>query len=347
MTKTQAQSSIKKLNSESFSLTPSSIITLFEIDATDLALDSGIINQSDVDNGGLVFRIHNNIKIGLTSIIWNGEEYLAAPVAAEGFETSSKGTLPIPKMSISTNDDGIPFLAILKDKIRQLDDLVGAKVTRIRTFAKYLDATNFVDNNIPENFAPDPYVEFPRDVYYIDRKASENKYGITFELASLLDVEGLQLPRGIVTTDTCRFNYRGCGCFYESIRNEAVHGKATESILPTEAPPVANSRNERITDIIGVSSIIMKDKWIKGTVYKKGQAVYIEKKGIKYYFVCRVATTTNAPPGSDWVEDACSKTLTGCKLRWLYKTSPFTVNGTLVKGVLPFGAYAGTNKAAG
>ena len=351
MTKTQAQSSIKKLNAELFSLTPASLVTLFEIDATDLALDAGLINQSDVDNGGLIFRFHNNIKIGKTSIIWNGDEYFAAPITAEGFEISAKGTLPTPRISLTTNEDGIPFLSILKEKIRQLNDLVGAKVTRIKTFAKYLDAANFVDNNTPEGFSPDPNTEFPRDEYYIDRKSNEDKYGITFELASILDVEGLQLPRNIVTTDKCRFNYRGCGCLYEyaSNRVESIHGKESESSMPTEAPPVANSKNEKILDIIQIATITVKGKWQRGLTYTKGQAIFIEKKGIKYYFVCKVASTTNAPPSSDWVEDSCSRTVTGCKLRFSEKYSQVSdpLNGTQIKGVLPFGGYAGTNKAIG
>lgn len=351
MTKIQAQSSIKKLNSEAFSLTPANLITLFEIDATDLAFDAGLINASDVNSGSLLFRLHNNIKLGRTSIIWGGYEYIAAPVVAEGFETSSKGTLPVPSISISTNEDGISLLAELKEKIRRLDDLIGAKVTRIRTFAKYLDASNFVDNDTPAGFSPDPNVEFSRDIYYIDRKSSENKFGISFELASILDVEGLYLPRSIVNTDRCRWNYRGCGCFYEYEENrvESVHGKTTESTLLSEAAPIANGKNEKITDIIGVEIGQARGLWQPGAIYKKGEFVYIEKKGIKYYFVCQAATTTNAPPGTDWVEDACSKTITGCKLRFANKKIGFIDPSSReeIKGVLPFGGYAGTNKASG
>lgn len=350
MTKTQAQSSVTKLNREIYLLEPSSLITLFEIDASDLALDSGIISSSQYDSGGLIFRFHNNIKLGTSSIFWQGYEFIAAPIKAEGFEVASKGTLPTPKVSITSSEEGIPFLALLKEKIRQLDDLIGAKITRIRTFAKYLDAQNFTNSSVVEGFSPDPNVEFPRDVYYIDRKAAENKYIITFELASILDVQGLVLPTGTVLNDKCRWNYRGCGCFYEysNQRNESVHGKSTVSNLPNEAIPVANNKNELITDIIQIPSITVKGKWQNGITYYKGEAIFIEKKGIKYYFVCKVAQTQTSPPGEDWIADECSKTITGCKLRWANKYMGFVDSGgNQVKGVLPFGGYPGTNKAIG
>lgn len=349
MTKIEAQSSIIKLNREMSLLEPSALITMFEIDASDLAFDAGIITSTQYDNGGLIFRFHNNIKLGRTSVFWQGNEYIAAPITAEGFEIAAKGTLPIPRLSITSNESGISFLALLKEKIRQLDDLIGAKITRIRTFAKYLDAQNFTGITEIDNFTPDPNVEFPRDVYYIDRKASENKYSITFELASILDVEGLFLPTGTVLTDKCRWNYRGCGCFYEyaNQRNVEIHGSVTVSNLPQDAPPVANNKNELITEIVGKPTIIVKGKWQTGVTYYKGEAIFIEKRGIKYYFVCNATTTQSSPPHSDWIADQCSQTLTGCKLRWANKDMGFEMDGQPIKGVLPFGGYPGTNKAIG
>lgn len=353
MDKVTAQNSIKNLYGEVFSLEPSSLITLFEIDARDLALDSGVINISEYENkqnGNAIFRFHNNVKLGRTSIFWQSNEYVAAPIFADGFEISSKGVLPTPRLSISSNEEGVSFLSALKEKIRSLDDLISAKVTRIRTFAKYIDSTNFITDTAPQGFNPDPNTEYPRDVYYIDRKISENKYSIVFELASILDVEGQQLPREIVLNDKCRFNYRGCGCFYEykQYRNESQHGKASESTLPDEAPPVANANDEKIIDIVGVLNITVKGRWQGGTTYSKGDAIYIEKRGIKYYFVCKSVTTTNPPPSSDWVEDSCSRRVSGCKLRWKDKFIGFrNPNGDLIKGILPFGGYPGTNKATG
>lgn len=346
MTKTQAKQSIKKLNVELFSLNPSSLITLFEIDATDLAYSSGAISDTE----SLIFRFHNNIKLTSSSIIWQGYEYVAAPIMADGFEISAKGVIPTPKVSISSSEDGISFLSVLKEQIRNLDDLIGAKITRIRTFAKYLDSDNFLDNNAPEGFSPDPNVEYPRDIYYFDRKSNENKYNITYELSSIIDVEGISIPKRTVLSDKCTWNYRGCGCLYEYKQNrvESIHGKSADSTLPDEAIPIANANNELITDILQIPSITVKGLWKKNTTYLKGEAVFIEKNGIKYYFVCKVTSTTVRPPNTNyWVEDACSQTIAGCKLRWKNKYIGFTDTQGLIKGVLPFGGFPGTNKAQG
>lgn len=347
MNKEQSKEASLKANKEIFSLTPSALVTLFEIDASDLAFDSGFATQQQIDNGELIFRFHNNSKIGATKIIWNGIEYIAAPIVADKFETSAKGTLPTPMLQLTVNEEGIPALAALKEKIRYLDDLVGAKVTRIRTFAKYLDAANFV-GEVPIGFSPDPTVELPRDIYYIDRKSEENKYTISFELASIFDVQGIYLPKELVLQNRCRFSYRGCGCLYEynSRRNPGVHGYEYESILPESAPPVANVHNELITTIVGVPSITVRGQWVQGQSYNKGEAVFIEKHGIKYYFVSKIDNNTFSPPGINWVEDACSLEVAGCRLRWKDINLGFKDNrGNPKIGVLPYGGFPAVNKS--
>ena len=74
------------------------------------------------------------------------------------------------------------------------NDLTGATVTRIRTLVKYLDADNFVDNSNPYG-TPDPNAEFPREIYKIDRKATENREIIQFELAAVFDLAGVRAPQ--------------------------------------------------------------------------------------------------------------------------------------------------------
>ena len=69
---------------------------------------------------------------------------------------SAKGELPRPKVSI-TNVQGL-----FSGLIRMYDDLIGAKLTRKRTFARYLDAVNFKNGNP----TADPNVQFPDDIWY-------------------------------------------------------------------------------------------------------------------------------------------------------------------------------------
>ncbi len=42
---------------------------------------------------------------------------------------------------------------------------------------------------------PDPTAEFPREIYKIDRKSSENRDTVTFELAAVFDLAGIRAPK--------------------------------------------------------------------------------------------------------------------------------------------------------
>lgn len=335
MDKILTQETSKALNSEAMSLNPSTLVSMFEIDLTDIAFDIGLAT----DNTNTIFRFHNTNVLLMKSIIWKGVEYQPAPIIVEGYETSSQGTPPTPKLSITVNDQGIPALSQLKQLLRQIGDITGAKVTRIRTFAKYLDAENFLNKVTPEDFSPNSNIEFPRDIFYIERKSQENKYSIEYELSSIFDLENVKLPARLVLATKCSCTYRGNGCLYEyaNRRVEAVHGTESESILPLLAPPIANDKDERIKDILQIISLKDRGKWQRNTSYSIGDAVYIEKNGIKYYFVSKVNSPQNSPPNlSEWIADTCSKTIKGCRLRW----------GNTGDGGLMFNGFPATNKIA-
>jgi len=334
MDKLTAQTANKVLSSEIMSLNPATLITLFEIDLSEIAFDIGLATN----NTNTVFRFHNSNFLRAKNLIWKGFEYQAAPIIVEGYEISSQGTPPTPKLAISVNDQGIPGLTQLKQLLRQVGDLTGAKVTRIRTFAKYLDAQNFINNVTPEQFAPNSNIEFPRDIFYIERKSQENKTTIEYELSSIFDLENVKLPARLVLASKCSCVYRGNGCLYEyaSRRVNTTHGTPSESNLPLLAPPIANNKDELIKDIIGVNSLKDRGKWQRDTVYSIGDNIFIEKNGIKYYFVAKVNNPQNAPPNiTEWVADVCSKTVKGCRLRW----------GRIDDGGLMFNGFPATNKA--
>ena len=42
---------------------------------------------------------------------------------------------------------------------------------------------------------PDPTAEFPREIYKIDRKSSENRFTVSFELAAVFDLAGIRAPK--------------------------------------------------------------------------------------------------------------------------------------------------------
>jgi len=403
LTTQQARSSIKSLMFELTNLTPSSLVTLFEIDLKDVLAsksETTLVPDAKKVQGNKMLgfdpenptalRFHNNIKVFNSTIMWQGKKYYPAPIEASGFETSSRGALPTPSLAISSqSENGIDQLALLRYQILKFGDIIGAKVTRRRTFAKYLDWSNFQFESqttgtqkksfspqiqeLPQGYEPDPNAELPLDIYYIERKTAENKVTIQYQLSSLLDLEGVKIPKRTVISDKCNWHYRGPGCWYQHLtgteeadNSAPILQKAdltkNEIALPARARPVATDKDEKISSILGDNFMFGSEKdqgpWKdNGLGYKKGDYVFIEKDKIKYYYVAKVdisdeSNKTNPPPNSTyWIADQCSKSLNGCRLRW--GTGPndgaVTPGGCLIgKGNgLPFGGFPAARKVAG
>lgn len=171
-------------------LTPGVLVELFTLDASPI--------------GGEVFHFHAGTNELGGDVVWQGVTYARYPVEAEGFEMRATGTAPRPKIR-AANINGV-----LSAVVREVDDLVGAKVTRKRTFARYLDAVNFAGGNP----SADPNVAFPDEVYYIDRKVTENRVMVEWELVSAMDLAGVKLPRRQIIANVCPWKYRGTECNY-------------------------------------------------------------------------------------------------------------------------------------
>jgi lambda family phage minor tail protein L len=116
--------------------------------------------------------------------------------------------LPRPKLRISNIYGTITGIILTLP-----NGLEGAKVTRIRTLARYIDGVNFPGGTNPLG-TPDPTAEFPREIYYIDRKASENRDLIEFELAAAFDLVGVRAPKRQCVSNVCQWTYRGPECGY-------------------------------------------------------------------------------------------------------------------------------------
>lgn len=364
MDKNQAKKSIKKITGDSASLNPTSLVTLFEIDISEIAINESLLKNLKFGNTiDKVFRFHNNVKVINSDIWFNGKKYVAAPIRAEGFEVTSKGTLPRPKLSMTVSEQGITVFSKFKDIMRDLEDLVGSKVTRKRTFLKYVDAETFSASTAgkPLGFSPDPFAQFPEDIYYIDRKSGENKYSLEFELATALELEEIRLPGRILSQRRCPFTYRGAGCCYEYSSRRIVqsHGSSSlgnESSLPGKAPAMANEKDELISDVLtpeggGGSAYNPSNEdaqiWQRGISYPQGKAVYITVKNVNYYYVAKLGgAPANEPPPNEtyWVPDQCSKTLRGCKIRWGEGT--IGQNSSNMQNHLPFGGFPGVNRNA-
>lgn len=179
------------ITADLYRLNADRLVELFELDATSL--------------GGSISRFHNGANELGTDVVWQGNTYYRFPIEASGFAFSGKGQLPRPVLRVANVNGLIGAL------VGTYNDLVGAKLTRRRTLVKYLDAVNFVGG---VNATADPTAALPDDVYYIDRKATENKVLIEFELAASFDLNGVQLPRRQIIQNVCAWKYRSAECGY-------------------------------------------------------------------------------------------------------------------------------------
>jgi lambda family phage minor tail protein L len=163
------------------SINPSAIIELFT-----LQLDNTLHGETTV------YRFHAGSNLNANGkIVWAGNEYLRFPVQATGF-AFQKGQLPRPKITVSNATGLISAILLSVNETTTGNDLTGAKVTRIRTLAKFIDAVNFADGT---NATADPNAEFPQEVYSIDRKSTETREVVEFELAAPTDLAGVRIPK--------------------------------------------------------------------------------------------------------------------------------------------------------
>ena len=180
------------------SIAPSAIIELFELQLV-----------PSLHGTGDVYRFHAGVNSKNNgNIVWAGNEYLAFPVEADGFEYSGSGQLPRPKIRISNLIGSITTILLILP-----NGLEGAKVTRIRTLARYLDAVNFTGNTNPFG-TPDPTAEMPREIFFVDRKTSENREIVEFELATAFDLQGVRLPKRQCISSICQWTYKSAECGY-------------------------------------------------------------------------------------------------------------------------------------
>jgi phage-related protein len=214
--------SIAGLNSYLQSINPSTVIELFQLELN--ALQHGI-DQTYYFSGPR--------QNGDGGIVFDGQLYTLLPVEADGFAYNGQGSLPRPTLRVSNLFNTISALIATLP-----NGLEGAKVTRIRTLARYIDDVNFpseaafivtqsgdnlitqggdtfigIENNANPYGTPDPTALFPLEIYYVDRKSIENRNVIEFELASAFDLVGVRAPKR-QCIGRCQWVYRSAECSY-------------------------------------------------------------------------------------------------------------------------------------
>lgn len=156
---------------------PGQLVVLFTVDATAL--------------GGSVYRFTNSASASGV-ITFQGQNYAALDFQADGFEVRGDGRLPTPTLKVSNAQ------ALLLAGVIALNDLLGATVTRLRTFSQFLDGAANAD----------PNAYFPLEVYKIEQKTAHSKLELAFTLSAAIDQEGRRLPNRPVLRDKCTHRYR-------------------------------------------------------------------------------------------------------------------------------------------
>jgi lambda family phage minor tail protein L len=145
-------------------------VELFTLDCTSLV-------------GGSIYHFTNSLPPETGNISFGNVVYSSYPIQATGFDITGDGSQVKPKITVS-NVSRTFVAAILS-----MGDLVGAKLTRITTFAEYLDGQASADSS----------QHFPTDVFYVEQKISQDKVAISWQLCSAIDRLGVRLPRRQVT----------------------------------------------------------------------------------------------------------------------------------------------------
>jgi lambda family phage minor tail protein L len=197
------------------------------------------------------FYFTNQLKPDDTKIQWKGNIYEPLPILSSGYEKNTTGQIAQPSLTVAN------IMGTFTDVIDSLDDLVGGKVTRRRTFGKYLDGEPQADTT----------QEFPIDIYYLERKASENALSITWQLASILDLEGLQLPRRIITQNYCQWRYRSSECGYTGAptigaddKTISSGGQSPEAIAVLNAAALEKQRTLELQNAINTRNAAAANK---------------------------------------------------------------------------------------
>ena len=204
------------------SIAPTAVIELFVLELN--------VTMHGVND---VYRFHagTNATGNNGNVIWAGDKYQSMPLEAEGFEYSGNGQLPRPKIRVSNIMGTITALILSLPS-----GLEGAKVRRIRTLARYLDAVNFPGGISP--YSPDPTAAMPEEIYYLDRKSAETRDVVEYEMCSSFDLIGVRAPKRQCIANICQWVYRSTECSY----NKASYYDANNNPVGSLALDVCGKR---------------------------------------------------------------------------------------------------------
>lgn len=160
----------------------------------------------DVDlraHGGGLMRFCNQQNALGGNIVWQGNTYQAYPIEGQGFKLTAQGASARPTLRVS-NLMGLVTAAVSGENL-----LLGGKVARRQTLARFLDAINF-DGGNPQADPQQETVQW----FVIERISSLTAEAAGLELAVPSEADGSILPRRIIIAGLCAWRYRSAECGY-------------------------------------------------------------------------------------------------------------------------------------
>lgn len=168
--------------------------TIQQLDVSSGFVELFILDCTQI--GGSIYRFTPNVNADGSNVVWRGDTYALLPIQTTGWQFSGTGQQYKPQLSVSNVNK------ILLNSVISLGDIVGATLTRIRTFAQFLD----------NGATPDPSAILPPDVFLVDQKTAHDSTLISWQLSSILDRFGMSLPRRQVLKD---YGFPGAGIYQQ------------------------------------------------------------------------------------------------------------------------------------
>lgn len=332
---------------ESVSLTPSTIVSFYVLDLSD------IIIEIEEENKRLYF--YNGLNNNFEDIVWQGISYIGLPILGENFGYNSQK--PVRPTLRLANLNGA-----LTNIIRSYGGIEGATLTRKRTLVKYLDAENFPGGINPYG-TPDPDAHFGDDIFIIERKIESNALTLEYELSIPYDLDQTKYPSSQVLANYCQYEYRGEGCRYQGLVMTDIDGNYLSDVSKASAWKVdreystsgqcvydyegivlSHYRYKTNTPTVGLKpsenpshwAYVLAQPWTEPVAYSSGDMAYVIRTGDgrRVYGVCYSNHVSSSPYSgfynySLWRHDICGKGISDCNKRF-YR-------------ILNFGGFRGTS----
>lgn len=141
--------------------------------------------------GGSVYNFCNQVNTTGGNVVFGATTYQALPIEVQGWDFTTTGTSAKPTLSIS-NLSRTLLAAVISQ-----GDLVGAKLTRIRTLSKFL-----ADGSSPNSSA-----FIGPNTMIVEQKIYHDRTMMQWQLTNIMDRLGMLLPRRQILKDP---NHLGC-----------------------------------------------------------------------------------------------------------------------------------------